>query len=481
MKRISQCVSVVIFISFIYSCSKNDVSTNNNENGNGVAQLSSFSVSVIERKWGRAIIRWTTSTSTNSSDIVKYKVVFNGTLIDSNLTRLTDTLSYPLFNNIYTGTVTAYTSTGLTKTVPFTLESLTGRYYISVSNGLSCNEIFTNGVINSAVWQKNNGIYDGAKRTLSNDTIFTSNGSGLQGTMAAISATTGNIYWNISPGYAVFSESTSTYFQGNLYAPTDSGVVCVNSKNGNRIWKYLRPNPSLTNLLKTNPVIDNNKIFVATRGNSGVLMALNLSNGNPLWEFQVNNGQVCLTPLVFNNMIIFTAGSDVIALDQNSGNIIWQRNGLGQWLNSPILNGSNIIVCNGGNISALNTANGSTLWSKNYNDRPDGFGSIAIGDGIFFYSAAVNVSQGSYKAKIVALDAGNGNLIWDYLTFSPSLGNLIYANNSIYSGGSGFDGKIWRLNALSGNIEGFESSPSGAFTLVVNNKIFYNHENGNYK
>jgi outer membrane protein assembly factor BamB len=140
-----------------------------------------------------------------------------------------------------------------------------------------------------------------------------------------------------------------TYYQGNLYASTDSGLIAYNSKNGSQLWRYRRPSP--THFPRTNPVIANNKIFAGTEGSGPVIMGFNLVNGALLWE-RALNGQLSPTPVLTGNLIIFNAGSNTIALDQNTGSVVWQHNNIGSSTISPILSGNTVIVCDdAGNIT----------------------------------------------------------------------------------------------------------------------------------
>jgi outer membrane protein assembly factor BamB len=480
------------FAFFLVSCSKKDGSitdnANNGNNGNNgvVNELSNFKVSIIERSYQTTLIKWTASTSSNAQDSVRYKVVLNNVTIDINLTRLTDSLRNVLINNNYAGSVIAYTNTGLTKTASFNLERMEGRSYGStiLGNGITVKNVFTNGVVNPFVWYKALGDYNGATPTLSNDTIFMSNGYGYSSIITALNKISGSTIWSVQPNYSILNGTSITYSQGLLYAATDSGVVCLKASNGNNVWRNPRPYVSITSHLNTNPVIDNNKLFIATSNNSSDLVALNLGTGTAIWQRNFI-GQACKTPIAYNNKIIINAGNTVYALDQNTGAVLWQKVGFGRSFNSPIIFDDLIIVVNdNGFVSALNANTGIVVWSKFFTFHIDTYTNLAVGSGLFFFTITIEPSPGTYRSKILAIDVTNGNMVWEFTTLVDRATNLIYANNSVYFTGAGPFGGMLRLNALSGNIEWGvlgTTANSEHFSLDINNKVYYNHENGNYK
>lgn len=481
---ISFCVALLLF-----ACSKKDsftVANENNNNGNVNAnQLSSFTVSVIERSYRTTLIKWTPSTTVNSLDSVRYKVILNNITIDSNLIRITDSLINVLITNNYIGSVIAYTNRGLTKTAYFNLERMEGLSYgcRNLENEITVKNVFTNGVENPFVWSQNLGNYSGATPTISNDTIFMPSGYGSSSKITAINKLNRLIIWVKQTNYSILNNTSITYSKGLLYAASDSGVICLNSSNGDIIWRNAKPYTFISSYLGTNPIIYNNKLFVATTDNYGYLVALNSVLGSALWEKNLM-GQISKTPVVHENKIIINAGSTVYAIDQNTGSILWQRAGLGRLFNSPILSGETVIVINdNGFVSALNVNTGILIWSKSYNLIETGT-NLAVGSGLFFFSTSIDIGSGNYRSKIIALDLLNGNVVWEHNTLFPRIINLIYANNSIYFSGYGQFGGMLRMNALSGNTEwGILGTTANSenFSLDINNKVYYNSENGNYK
>ncbi len=476
-------------ILILFSCSKKEPLSASNQNENidvsTSNQLTNFKVSVIERSFRTTLIKWTPSTSSNALDTIRYKVVLNNFTIDSNLIRLTDSLKNILISANHTCSIIAYTKSGLSKTVNFNLEMMEGRSYGSVNlqNGIIVKNVFTNGVVNPYLWFQSLGDYSGSTPVLSNDTIFMTSGYAATSRVTAINKIDRTVLWVKQPTYSILNNTTITYYKGLLYAATDSGVICLNSANGSIIWRNATPYSFISDNFGTNPVIGNNKLFLATTNNSPYLVAFNLAQGTPLWQKNLS-GSISKTPIAHDNKIIFNAGSTVYAIDQNTGSVLWQKVGLGRIFNSPILLGDKVFVINeSGLVSALNVNTGDLLWSKSFYLIETGT-NLAVGSGLFFLTISSDQGSGNYRSKILALDELSGNTVWEYNTLFPRATNLIYANNSIYFSGSGQYGGMLRINALSGNIEwGVLGTIANTenFSLNINNKVYYNSENGNYK
>ncbi|HMK04246.1 MAG TPA: PQQ-binding-like beta-propeller repeat protein, partial [Ferruginibacter sp.] len=377
------------------------------------------------------------------------------------------------------GTVTAYTASGLTKTRPFTMESLTGVSYGIENDRLSAKALYTNGVVSTLIWQRNIGSSNWTFPIISNDSLFYSVGSSTNGEITALNRHTGTVYWSISPGFYVLPGSNMTYYQGNLYACTIAGVKRINSKNGAVVWTYNRPNPT-SSLLSTNLAVGNNKVFVGTLENSGVLMALDLTTGTKAWEVDLTSqGQLCPTPLLVNNMVIVSTDDDLVAFDQNTGSQLWKRTKIANLFSSSVYTDNKIIVYNNGNYTALDPATGATLWTKH-----QGGGAIApgfsTGSGLCFFADNI---QGSHPdVRVVAFRTNDGEKAWEKKNVYASPGAVIYAHNSVYVAYHSFGVGLLGQNALSGNYESGTEWPSpNKFTVVVNDKVYYNHESGNYK
>ena len=103
-------------MSLLFSCTKPNDPSNPPQ---GISILSPFRVTVLDRTVSQASIIWTESLNLGSYDTVKYKVVINNRVVDSNLTRRYDTLRNLSGDTAYAGVVWAYTKSGDTSSATF--------------------------------------------------------------------------------------------------------------------------------------------------------------------------------------------------------------------------------------------------------------------------------------------------------------------------------------------------------------------------
>jgi len=152
MKEIRNHLSLCLWTMALLSCSKSI----DRPGGNNTNNLSAFSVSVTQRLATSATLQWTAAINSNNNDTVKYKILLNGSIIDSNLTSTQYVLT-SLTANPYSGRVFAYTMGGDTSSAPFSINAyqappspysyVTGFYKVTetttlISGGSTRNYVF---------------------------------------------------------------------------------------------------------------------------------------------------------------------------------------------------------------------------------------------------------------------------------------------------------------------------------------------------
>ena len=493
-----KCKQIIYLLSSIIvftACSRNN-STSGGGSGPGpggggtpAASLSDFSAQPIERTWSKCVINWTASVSSNPGEQVKYRILVNGVIADSNLINRIDTLLNVRYENDYSIQVVAYTASGLIKTATVALQGLQGSVFHSQqnSNGLLNIKLFTDNVNSPLLWKVNSSAgyansYCYSTPVVSGDTVFYVTGQANQGSISAHRISNGSLIWSVSTNYAIVGGRNPTYYQGNLYFSTPAGLMSIRSSNGQENWRFTTTLP-LTNNPGCNPVISNGRVLAQTQSNSGYLVSIDLTNGNPVWYYNLNSVP-CNTPLVYNGIIYLTVGTEVHAINETTGVRIWMKSGLFSSDFSPLLAGNNLIVSNGnGYIHSLNPVTGATIWTKDNVGAPTRTSGLAQGNGYIFYYYN---DPPTGKARLRCLRVSNGDLVWDVLTFSPNLINLIYARGMVFA----FDDfyGMWQFNANSGIIEsGLVGSVTSyqftqeTFLVHILGTPYYNYQNGNYK
>ena len=195
---------------------------------------------------------------------------------------------------------------------------------------------------------------------------------------------------NLTPKWSVpvgSGYSGATVSNGKVYL-TDliktpiqtEGVLCFDEKTGKKIWEF-RYDCEYTGVgypagPRASVVINNEKAY--SLGTMGNLICLNGTNGNVVWQKDLNAAYeirmpiwgISATPLIINDKIILQiSGSNnacVIALDKNTGNEIWRNLEDMAGYSAPILiekNGKQVvIVWTENSISGINPNSGEIYW-----------------------------------------------------------------------------------------------------------------------
>lgn len=177
------------------------------------------------------------------------------------------------------------------------------------------------------------------------------------------------------------------------------------------------------------PATGYDKIFAADR--SGLITAYEQDSGKLVWKVDTRAEEdsylryigINLSPDVrisgmvasYEKLFVGCENGLVIALDVNTGEILWQADVLGEVLAAPIAEEGKVIVNLGsGNTVALDADDGSTIWDS-LSDVPSltirGTSSPAYAQGGVFVGGA--------NGKVLTYAAANGQLAWDVPVAKP--------------------------------------------------------------
>jgi outer membrane protein assembly factor BamB len=199
----------------------------------------------------------------------------------------------------------------------------------------------------------------------------------------------------------------------------------------------------------SSPAIANGKIYIAgmTDGRGYLFVfdlngqLLNRINYGAEWDrnFHGTRG----TPTINDGKIYIISGvGDLICLDKNSLEVIWQRNILNDFdsrnitwgiTESPLIIGNKIIATPGGeehNVVALNKQNGELIWSS------PGVGELATySSPLYIGSQEVPLIVTFTAQHIIGLEAATGKLLWYHesrTTHSINANTPLYHDNMIF-------------------------------------------------
>jgi outer membrane protein assembly factor BamB len=401
-------------------------------------KLQPITVEVLFRQPTVAAIKWTASEDL-LGDTIRYKILLQGKIVDSNLLTLTDSLKNLLPGITYDGRVIAYTRYNDTVSEPFTLHMLQGFAFCpGINKQMQCVDLFSDQLI----WQSTEGgtgtWYTGIPVVV-NDTVFANYGMFQT---QAFNAKTGQTLWT-SPVYlensnvnASLSNGGPTYYNGNVYAASYAGLICLNSKGGQAIWTHQDGDT-----YQTTPIADNNKIFVGSFSptfslySAWCFTALDATTGAVVWKKAIGT-QPTQYPVIANGLLIFGDASSVVyAVDENTGLVVWTKDFSVYYNNgyiiNPLVHYNNIVVVSAnGQTYGLNTGSGSIIWQ-----RPFAGGAAVLAPAISHDTLFVTQITGDYlseQLQLLALRVTTGTVLWQKTESHGYVTSPIVAGGRLY-------------------------------------------------
>ena len=237
---------------------------------------------------------------------------------------------------------------------------------------------------------------------------------------------------------------------GYLYVFNPSGEL-LNKKEYGSEW-----NKSYNGSRGT-VTINEGKLYIHT-GN-GSLICMNQNSLEILWQKNIVtdlDGQnitwgVTESPLIIGDMVILSAGGathNIVALNKNDGSVIWSSPGKGDPSSycSPLYIANQevpLIVTNmSKNIVGLEAATGQVLWSYPYESRRSIHPNTPIYDGKDMVLITNGYERGSIMFRLT--DGGRSiDKVWDNSDLKSKHGGILKIGNYVYIGGDDRSGRSW--------------------------------------
>ena len=150
------------------------------------------------------------------------------------------------------------------------------------------------------------------------------------------------------PTLSVRGNSAPVGVAGGVFIGYDDGsVVALREEDGQRLWEQVISEPEGRSELDRmadvdgEMVIDGEQLYVVSYHEK--LMALNLSNGQPIWTHDVGSyGGVALAP---DRVLLSDRTGNVWAIDRNTGSSLWKQDQLRfRQLTTPVIHGEYAVV-----------------------------------------------------------------------------------------------------------------------------------------
>ncbi len=277
------------------------------------------------------------------------------------------------------------------------------------------------------------------------------------------------------------------YANGQVYIVTMDGYLnAYDATTGHLNWQF-NSNSTFRNF--SSPLVDSltGLVFFGTVGyaDEGVpsaFFAVDGSTGVLQWSVILNWHTVAFPTLAFNTIYVGTShldhtGSSVYALDEMTGNVLWQHSdNSGFWGAVGVDTSTNTVFTGEGNpgsaVLAMNALTGQVIWNTpipQFGADDDVGSSITVDNGRIYAS--------SKNGSVYALNESDGSLIWSTPIGSQSNGDIssqaVSANGILYVGQ--INGYMYALNASTGAVVWHIHTGSNIFSspAVANGVVYY--------
>ncbi|MBN2862014.1 MAG: PQQ-binding-like beta-propeller repeat protein [Bacteroidales bacterium] len=304
----------------------------------------------------------------------------------------------------------------------------------------------------SLLWETEDAGSGFSSATVTADAVYITGKKGENDVLTAFTQE-GKKKWEIAYGIASnsnYPDSRGTVVvSGNrLFVVSGQGdMVCI-SKDGKKLWsvnyfdKYKASQPRFG--ISETPVVIDNKVIGTPGGNMAAAVALNIENGNVVWETpSVNEGTQYVNPLLITNngkkILVTVTTGHILGINPDNGKLLWkvnyeglnaQQGGRRNHTNTPLYRDGFVLVANGYDQVAVKLKinwDGSApaiVW-KNTDLTPHVGGAVLLGN-LIFSSTHDNNSLG----KWICVDWETGKTLW--VNSWNNKGSIIAADGMLY-------------------------------------------------
>jgi outer membrane protein assembly factor BamB len=192
----------------------------------------------------------------------------------------------------------------------------------------------------------------------------------------------------------------------------DSTLYALDLKNGNKVWQF-----NTRGEIRSNVCLDGEALIL--NGGDGLLYKLSRKNGKVIWKFETKGEKKYdfadyfhSTPVLYNSIVYFGSGDgNVYAVDIESGTLKWQFLTGGIVHTTPAIDNNKLFIGSfDGCVYALNLISGEMIWKfktvgHRYFPQGEVQGSPAVYKGIIFI--------GARDYNVYAIDQEKGYCHWN--------------------------------------------------------------------
>jgi len=174
--------------------------------------------------------------------------------------------------------------------------------------------------------------------------------------------------------------------------------------------------------------------FRGDLSNSGVAGSGAPGAPSVLWDRDTGSKEIGSTPAVaFGKVFVETMGG-MFALDAGTGHTVWQNPRARGFSSPAVFNNSVYVGTSNGTVIRMNAATGMALWETRLLAKTSFSGITSSPKVAFDWVFVGTFNETGGAGEVVALNEGNGTVVWRHPTGSIHFSSPAYANGTVYVG-----------------------------------------------
>jgi outer membrane protein assembly factor BamB len=315
------------------------------------------------------------------------------------------------------------------------------------------------------------------------------NGISSEKVSAAWPAEGPGVLWRASVGTGFSSISVSrgrVYTMGNTN--NEDTVWCFDANTGGRVWHYSYAAPLGPQWYEggpgSTPTVDGNRVVTISKW--GNVLCFDATKGTVLWQrdlrrdgIKTNRWGFAGSPLIWGNAVILNAGSAGMALDRDTGRIIWCNGTNAAGYASPTrfeTGGTEaVLIFAAKHLVALEAQNGRELWRQFWETGWDTNNTDPL-----VWHERIFISSFTRGCGLLSLQNGKpeilytNNIMHSHLSPGVVLGDCLYA----FNGEAKQETDLRCLYLPTGEVKWVSKDPAFGSMILADGKLILLSEKG---
>jgi outer membrane protein assembly factor BamB len=283
------------------------------------------------------------------------------------------------------------------------------------------------------------------------------------------------VLWKKSIGIGFATTAVAdgrAYNMGNSDKKTDT-VYCFDAATGRELWKYSYPCPlepkSYEGGTLATPTVDGTRVYTLSK--MGDLFCFEAATGKVLWQKQLNKDMGFKLPtwhfsssaLVAGDMLLFNVGTAGLALNKNTGAILWQ-NGNGRCgYATPVpfeMDGQACLaIMSEVTLFVVRQTDGKQLWQYPWKTQYE----INAADPVVIGNQMLITSGYKHGCALLEVSATGAKRRWENKSMAMQINSPIVREGFVY----GFDENVFKCLKLQDGSEPWADKSLGKGALMM--------------